>query len=65
MLGREKLISKENIQKYKKGLCTNAESIQPNIFQFKTNYWDINKAYQQAEILRNTLNYFKNLKNIL
>jgi perosamine synthetase len=64
LLGREKFISQDNRQKYKVGLCPNAETIQPQLFQFKTNYWDIEQTYQQAEILRNTLTHFKNLKNI-
>jgi perosamine synthetase len=55
LLNREKYISKENKEKYKLGLCPNAEWLQPRLFQFKTNYWDISKAKQQAEILYKTL----------
>ena len=58
LLGRERFISKENLDSYKKGLCPVAEKIQPQLLQFKTNYWDISKAYQQAEILRKTLKSF-------
>jgi perosamine synthetase len=64
LLGREKFISQDNRQKYKVGLCPNAEEIQPELFQFKTNYWDIEQAYRQAEILRDTLIHFKDSKNI-
>jgi perosamine synthetase len=45
-------------RKYKKGMCPNAEYLQPRIKQFKTNYSDINLAEKQAEILQSTLNYF-------
>ena len=65
LLGRENFISKNNIQNYKKGLCPNAESIQPSLFQFKTNYWDLDMAYEQAKLLKITLNHFKNTRNIL
>ncbi len=58
LLGREKYISKKNLQYYKKGLCPNAEWLQPRIFQFKTNYWNISDANKQADILFKTLKYF-------
>ena len=57
-LKREKFILDKNLKTYKKGLCPVAEFIQPRLIQFKTNYWDINKAYKQALILKNTLKYF-------
>lgn len=41
-------------QKYKKGLCLNAEYLQPRMIQLKTNYWDLSEAEKQAEILRKT-----------
>ncbi|GKT34442.1 DegT/DnrJ/EryC1/StrS family aminotransferase, partial [Aduncisulcus paluster] len=40
------------------GLCPVAESIQPRLLQFKTNYYDFEEAKQQAEILHNVANYF-------
>jgi hypothetical protein len=43
--------------KHKKGMCTNAEYIQPRIKQFKVNYSDINVAKKQAEILQSTFDY--------
>lgn len=55
LLGRERFISDENREKYKAGLCPNAEYLQKRLFQFKTNYWDINDAYKQADILYKTL----------
>ena len=44
--------------KYEKGMCPNAEYLQPRIKQFKTNYSDISIAKKQAEILNSTLNFF-------
>jgi perosamine synthetase len=58
LLGRERFISAENLATYKLGLCPVAEKIQPQLMQFKTNYWDLSKAHEQAEILRKTLSAF-------
>lgn len=58
LLRREHFISAENCSKYKKGLCPAAEAVAAQLLQFKTNYWDIDKAQQQAEILRDTLKSF-------
>jgi len=58
LLGRERFISAENIAKYKPGLCPVAERLQKRLVQFKTNYWDIAQAHEQAEILRKTLKQF-------
>lgn len=55
LLGRERFISAENIARYKEGLCPVAEHLQKRLMQFKTNYWDINQAHEQADILRKTL----------
>jgi perosamine synthetase len=55
LLGRERFISSENKLKYKKGLCPVAESLQPQLVQFKTNYWDYDLAKKQAAILSKTL----------
>jgi len=46
--------------KYEKGLCPVAESIQPNIMQFKTNYRTPTLAKRQGEILRKTITGFLN-----
>jgi perosamine synthetase len=32
-----------------------SEYLQPRIFQFKTNYWDVDEAKAQAAILRRTV----------
>ena len=55
LLGRERFISDENKAKYKIGCCPKAEDLQPRLLQFKTNYWDIDDAHEQAEILVKTL----------
>lgn len=57
-LGREKFIQDFGNYEYKRGLCPVAESIQPRLLQFKTNYWDEAIAVRQAEILRKTIEYF-------
>ncbi len=58
LLKRENFIDQKNILLYKKGLCPNAEYLQERLFQFKTNYWDLNDAEKQAEILYKTLKAF-------
>lgn len=45
-------------QKYEHGLCPVSEYLQPRMIQLKTNYWDINNAVKQAEILRETIKAF-------
>ncbi|KPJ57013.1 hypothetical protein AMJ49_03145 [Parcubacteria bacterium DG_74_2] len=45
--------------KYKKGLCPVAESIQPKIMQFKTNYRDLELAKKKTEALRKTIEKFE------
>ncbi|MCB0496666.1 MAG: DegT/DnrJ/EryC1/StrS family aminotransferase [Cyclobacteriaceae bacterium] len=47
-------------QKYGKGLCPNAEYLQPRMIQLKTNYWDLSEAATQANILKKTLIEFDN-----
>jgi perosamine synthetase len=58
LLGRERFISADNIAQYKAGLCPVAERLQKRLMQFKTNYWDIAQAHEQAQILRKTLKLF-------
>lgn len=41
-------------QKFEQGLCPTAEYLQPRLFQFKTNYWDVEEAVEQAAVLRKT-----------
>jgi len=45
-------------QNYAKGLCPVAEYLQPRMLQLKTNYWDIEEAKKQAEILDKTINQY-------
>lgn len=58
LLGREKFISEENKAKYIEGSCPAAEKIQSNLMQFKTNYWNLDDAKKQADILTRTLASF-------
>lgn len=48
----------ENV-KYEKGLCPVAESVQPKIMQFKTNYRDTKLAEIKAHVLLKTIKGFK------
>jgi len=57
LLRREGLLNKDVC--YDDGICPVAEHLQPRLFQFKTNYFDLDEAEQQAEILRKTINFFK------
>lgn len=45
-------------QKYEKGLCPIAEYLQPRMVQLKTNYWNLQEAEDQANILLKTINQF-------
>lgn len=62
LLGREKFISPERLAEYGPGLCPVAEQIHDRLLQFKTNYWDLNEARDQAEILRETLAFLSKNK---
>lgn len=46
-------------QKYEKGLCPNSEFLQERMIQLKTNYWNLDEAKIQADILKKTLNEFE------
>ena len=48
--------------KYEKGLCPVAESLQPKLMQFKTNYRDLELAKMKAEALRKTIEKFEKNK---
>ncbi|MCX6992907.1 MAG: DegT/DnrJ/EryC1/StrS family aminotransferase [Kiritimatiellaeota bacterium] len=48
-------IYKGKKQVYKPGLCPVAEAIQPKLLQFKTNYYKLDRAAQQAKILAKTI----------
>lgn len=45
-------------QKYDTGLCPNAEYLQKRMVQLKTNYWNLDEAKKQAEILHKTIEQF-------
>ena len=45
-------------QKFEPGLCPNAEFVQPRLLQLKTNFWDIDEAHQQADILAKSIKDF-------
>lgn len=45
-------------QNYTQGLCPVSEYLQPRMIQLKTNYWDLNEAEAQADILRKTIQMF-------
>jgi perosamine synthetase len=45
-------------QNWKKGLCPVAESIQPKLLQFKTNYMNLDVAKIKVEALMKTISYF-------
>jgi perosamine synthetase len=47
------------IQDYKRGLCPVAETLQPKLLQFKTNYYELTAAQRMAEALHDTINYFE------
>jgi len=46
-------------QNYVNGLCPNAEFLQPRLIQFKTNYWNLEEAKNQMNILKKTLVEYK------
>ena len=59
LLKRERFISKRNLHKYRKGLCPVAEYLQGKLLQFKTNYWNLEAAKAQMQILKKTIQFFE------
>lgn len=59
LLGRERFVSADRLSEYKVGLCPVAESLQPRLLQFKTNYWTWSDAERQAEVLADTIAHFR------
>lgn len=45
--------------KYPKGLCPNAEKVQPKLMQFVTNYGSVEEAEPKVEALVKTIRFFK------
>ena len=62
-LGFENLLNSKYFgelrQKYEPGLCPNAEYLQAHMLQFKTNYWNWDRAEEIFSILDKTLSYFE------
>jgi perosamine synthetase len=56
---RGRQLSATQSQHFERGLCPTAETIQPRLIQFKTNYFDLDRAAQQADALRQTIAYFE------
>jgi len=54
LLGRDKFMTLENLEHFKSNPCPIAEDLQPRLMQFKTNYWNIDSAKKQADILNKT-----------
>jgi perosamine synthetase len=48
-------------QKYDENCCPNAEYLQKRMIQLKTNYWDIEEAKEQANILKKTIDEYQKL----
>lgn len=44
---------------YKKGICPNAEAVQPKIMQFKANYRNLELAKQKADVLHKVIMEYK------
>ena len=59
-LGREHFISKAHLNNYAKGLCPNAEFLQPRILAFRTNEWTKKQRREQVIALKRTIGYFGN-----
>jgi perosamine synthetase len=55
LLGRERFISKDNLDSYTLGICPNSEFLQPRLVQLRTNYWESGESQKQAAALRATL----------
>lgn len=51
--------SQNQSQKFELGLCPVAESVQPRLLQFKTNYYDIDIANEKTNALIKTIGDFK------
>lgn len=49
-------------QKYDENCCPNAEYLQKRMIQLKTNYWNLEEARQQAEILKKTIEEYQGVR---
>jgi len=43
---------------YPRGICPNAEAVQPKLMQFVTNYGRVDEARPMADALRRTIQFF-------
>ena len=48
-------------QEYDENCCPNAEYLQKRMIQLKTNYWDIEEAKEQANILKKTIDDYQKI----
>lgn len=55
---REKKFHKNQTQIFRKGLCKNAEDLQPKLLQFKTNYFSEDRIYNATDALVKSIEYF-------
>jgi perosamine synthetase len=55
---RGRRLSEAQTQAFEPDLCPVAESLQPRLMQFKTDYFDVAAADRQAASLRRTIDYF-------
>ena len=62
-LNREKLKIYESYN-FNSIQCLNAEFLQPRLLQFKTNYYNLEEAKQQSDILRKTIAYFNEKRGL-
>ena len=48
-------------QSYKPGLCPKAEWVQRRMICLKTNYWNLDEARAQAQVLRSTASQYRDM----
>ena len=58
---REKQFDKNQTQVFRKGLCRNAEDLQPKLLQFKTNYFSEDRIHKATEALGKSIEYFNKM----
>ena len=56
---RGQRVDAQQWQPFEIGLCPVAESLQPQLLQFKTNYFDADRADHAADVLAKTIAYFQ------
>jgi perosamine synthetase len=58
---RDKQFSKCQRQEFNKGLCRNAEDLQPKLLQFKTNYFSEDQIQRASDALAQTVDFFEKM----